>query len=442
MTTTEGGSTTLFRYDGGDCYQELNAANGSLKVEFVRGSGLGGGIGSILYSDRTAAEGPVEHFAYNAVGHTVALTDDAGAATKTDLYEAFGNIDSSYGSSDNNRLANTKERSAALGLDNHGFRYYDPEIGRYLTRDPIGYADGLNVYLYVGNNPINGIDPQGLGVVHIGPNQNNTCAVAKSFFTGWGEGIADDFASGEALNNLNRAAGAELKMIAGAAQATVGAGLAVGSGGLAAGAGYALGLDGTSRFAGGLTDYGSLITSVPLPNGDVVGKLAAQVPGGTLARDSVGMVGTMAAGGAIAAGQATAVAAEQQAALRSATLPEASAARTPLLGEAALKGVGDDMLVHFSQAGKRAAIVQGGVQGQGGASYFFRVGDVKGLTPAQARMAAGEVAAAGADNSLAVVVSPNAARFAREVVDRFPEYVPAEATVPWTLIREVPGGRP
>ena len=45
----------------------------------------------------------------------------------------------------------------------HGFRYYDPEIGRYLTRDPAGYADGLNVYLYVHNNPINFIDPLGLG---------------------------------------------------------------------------------------------------------------------------------------------------------------------------------------------------------------------------------------------------------------------------------------
>ena len=44
----------------------------------------------------------------------------------------------------------------------HGFRYYDPEIGRYLTRDPIGYGDGLNVYLYVGNNPVNFIDPLGL----------------------------------------------------------------------------------------------------------------------------------------------------------------------------------------------------------------------------------------------------------------------------------------
>jgi len=41
-------------------------------------------------------------------------------------------------------------------------RYYDPEIGRYISRDPAGYVDGLNVYLYVGNNPVNKWDPEGL----------------------------------------------------------------------------------------------------------------------------------------------------------------------------------------------------------------------------------------------------------------------------------------
>lgn len=99
---------------------------------------------------------------YNAVGHVVANTDDAGIITQSNAYDAFGNLVGETGDSDNNRLANTKERDASIGLDNHGFRYYDPEIGRYLTRDPIGYGDGLNVYLSVHNNPVNHIDPLGL----------------------------------------------------------------------------------------------------------------------------------------------------------------------------------------------------------------------------------------------------------------------------------------
>jgi RHS repeat-associated protein len=150
---------TYFRYDSGDSFQEAQSGTSNIQVEFVRGSGMGGGIGSILYSDRGATR---EHFTYNAVGHTVALTLQTGAVSKSDLYEAYGNIVASTGSSSNNRLANTKERSFTLGLDNHGFRYYDPEVGRYISRDPIGYGDGLNVYLYVHNNPINHIDPLGL----------------------------------------------------------------------------------------------------------------------------------------------------------------------------------------------------------------------------------------------------------------------------------------
>lgn len=47
-------------------------------------------------------------------------------------------------------------------MDNHGLRYYDPEVGRYITPDPSGFEDGVNIYLYVHNNPINHIDPLGL----------------------------------------------------------------------------------------------------------------------------------------------------------------------------------------------------------------------------------------------------------------------------------------
>ena len=42
-----------------------------------------------------------------------------------------------------------------------GHRYYDPALARFLTRDPIGYEGGINLYAYCGNNPIIGIDPDG-----------------------------------------------------------------------------------------------------------------------------------------------------------------------------------------------------------------------------------------------------------------------------------------
>jgi RHS repeat-associated protein len=84
-------------------------------------------------------------------------------------YEAFGKVVASTGTSENNRLFCTKERSASLGLDNFGFRYYDSELGRFIQRDPAGYPNGPNNYLYCSNNPANGIDPLGLIDISIFP---------------------------------------------------------------------------------------------------------------------------------------------------------------------------------------------------------------------------------------------------------------------------------
>jgi RHS repeat-associated protein len=50
--------------------------------------------------------------------------------------------------------------TGSSGLLQLGARFYWPDIGRFITQDPVG--DGMNWYAYVGNNPLAGVDPTGL----------------------------------------------------------------------------------------------------------------------------------------------------------------------------------------------------------------------------------------------------------------------------------------
>lgn len=51
---------------------------------------------------------------------------------------------------------------AETGLHYNWNRYYDPQIGRYITSDPIGLRGGINLFLYSESSPLNFVDPEGL----------------------------------------------------------------------------------------------------------------------------------------------------------------------------------------------------------------------------------------------------------------------------------------
>jgi RHS repeat-associated protein len=66
------------------------------------------------------------------------------------------------------RLGDSPEANVGTGLYYYRARYYSWEMGRFISEDPIGLAGGINMYAYVGNSPLNFIDPLGLDTYSIG----------------------------------------------------------------------------------------------------------------------------------------------------------------------------------------------------------------------------------------------------------------------------------
>ncbi len=148
---TIGGASTSFVYDRVNPVQEL--VSGMPTANLVTGLRV-----DEIFS-RTDSAG-TRQFLTDSLGSTLALTDSTGATQAQYIYEPFGNT-SAMGSSANPYQYTGRENDGT-GLYFYRARYYNPVFQRFVSEDPIGFRGGMNLYAYVGNNPLAFMDPSGM----------------------------------------------------------------------------------------------------------------------------------------------------------------------------------------------------------------------------------------------------------------------------------------
>ena len=211
LSRDEKGDITDVIYSGGVSVQEKARATGAVEVEFVRSPGLGEGgpVRSLLYSNRG---GQISVSAMNARGDVGGKINAAGVLSYEAAYEAFGDIESEAGATEDRQKANTKEQDPH-GLINDGFRYRDAETGSFITRDPAGFVDGPNLYTYVRQNPWTAFDPLGLedqlvGDIYFGEADKN-----KTQYTGQSGGSDSPATQEYAESRMNKSKHKKIKDI-------------------------------------------------------------------------------------------------------------------------------------------------------------------------------------------------------------------------------------
>jgi RHS repeat-associated protein len=114
---------------------------------------------------QTAPDGTQSYYHPDGLGSTRALTSGNGQITARYSYDAFGAVRSASGSSSNVFRFAGEQTDDEIGLIYLRARYYDPQLGRFITKDPrAGHEDvtqSLNRYVYARNNPFNVTDPSG-----------------------------------------------------------------------------------------------------------------------------------------------------------------------------------------------------------------------------------------------------------------------------------------
>lgn len=151
---------TTHLYDGTELIVDIGGGSNYTADIYIRGTGL---ISKRHFYNGMTSD--VSYYLQNAHGDIVNLTSETGDKTKTYRYDAFG-VEKNADENDINPFRYSGEYFAKeTGTIYLRARYYDPSIGRFITRDTVTGTPNdplsLNLYTYCRNNPIPFNDPDG-----------------------------------------------------------------------------------------------------------------------------------------------------------------------------------------------------------------------------------------------------------------------------------------